>query len=115
MLDNNIKECAKFSLQKELEGLQSILDNSIDEKFLEFIELILNTKGKVLFSGIGKPGYIAHKVAATLSSTGTPAFYIHPSEASHGDLGMITEDDIVVLLSNSGGSTELNDMVAYCK
>lgn len=109
------KECAIHSLKTEIKGLQSIIDNSIDEKLVKFIELILKTKGRVFLSGIGKPGYIAHRVAATLSSTGTPSFFIHPSEASHGDLGMITKDDIMVLLSNSGGSVELNDIVAYCK
>lgn len=115
MLDDSIKECAEFSLKTEIKGLKSILQNSINENFLKFLELILNINGRVFLSGIGKPGYIAHRVAATLSSTGTPAFYIHPSEASHGDLGMITENDIVVLLSNSGASTELNDILMYCK
>jgi arabinose-5-phosphate isomerase len=64
---------------------------------------------------VGKPGYVARKTAASLISTGTPAFFIHPTEASHGDLGMITKNDIVILLSNSGGSVELNDIIAYAK
>ena len=108
-------EMGKKAIETEIAGLNSILLKSIDEKFCKFVDIILDTKGKIIFSAIGKPGYIAQKSAATFASTGTPAFYIHPSEASHGDLGMITKNDIVVILSNSGGSSELNDIISYAK
>lgn len=112
---NKIIDSGRESVKVEIDGLNSILEKSINDDFVEFINIILKTKGRVFLSAVGKPSYIARKVAATFSSTGTPSFFIHPDEASHGDLGMITKDDIVVLLSNSGGSTELNDIIAYCK
>lgn len=110
-----IVESGEYSLKTEIKALENILQNNINKDFTKLVEIILAIKGRVFLSGIGKPGYIAHRVSATLASTGTPAFYIHPSEASHGDLGMITKNDLVILLSNSGGSTELNDIIAYCK
>jgi arabinose-5-phosphate isomerase len=113
--DKLIIDGGKRAVKTEIDGLQSILNKSIDGKFVELINIILKTKGRVFISGVGKPSYVAMKSAAGLSSTGTPAAFIHPSEASHGDLGMITKDDIVILLSNSGGSIELNDMIAYSK
>jgi arabinose-5-phosphate isomerase len=113
--DKDIIESGKKAIEMEINGLQSILIKSIDNKFVELIDTILKIKGRVFLSGVGKPSYIAMKTAAGLSSTGTPAFFIHPGEASHGDLGMITKNDIVVLLSNSGGSVELNDIIAYSK
>lgn len=109
-----ILDIARESVKIEIEGMKTLID-SIDDKFLDVVDSILKSKGKVFLSAVGKPGYIARKVAATFASTGTPAFFIHPDEASHGDLGMITKNDIVFLLSNSGGSTELNDIIAYCK
>lgn len=109
------KEFGLHSVKTEIKGLRSILDNSIDDTFDKVIRTILKTKGRVILSGVGKPGYIAHRVAATLASTGTLAYYIHANEASHGDLGMISKDDTVILLSNSGGSKEINDIIAYCK
>ena len=108
-------EYGLHSVKTEIKGLQSILDNSINNVFDKVVKTILKTKGRVILSGVGKPGYIAHRVAATFASTGTLAYYIHADEASHGDLGMISKDDIVILLSNSGGSKELNDIIAYCK
>jgi arabinose-5-phosphate isomerase len=81
--------------------------NKIDNEFSEAVESIIRCKGRVILSGIGKSGHIAGKIASTLSSTGTPSFFMHPGEASHGDLGMITEKDIVIFLSNSGESQEL--------
>jgi arabinose-5-phosphate isomerase len=103
------------SVKAEIKGLQSVLDNSINETFEKVVSTILKVKGRIIISGVGKPGYIAHKTSATFSSTGTPAYYIHANEASHGDLGMIDKNDIVILLSNSGESKELNDIIAYCK
>ncbi len=115
MLNNEIIEAANLSIKIEMKALQSLLDNSTNQSFCELINLILNTKGKVCFSAVGKPGYIAHKCAATFASTGTPSFYLHPTEASHGDLGMIDKKDLVILLSNSGSSNELRDIILYCK
>ena len=108
-------EDGKHSLSIEIKGLTSILENSINSTFEKVVKTILNTKGRVILSGVGKPGYLARRVAATFSSTGTPALFVHADEASHGDLGMITEKDTVILLSNSGSTKELNDIIAYCK
>ncbi len=111
--------CSKIDIAKTVicsavEGLEA-LSNSLDENFSKLIEEILRHKGRVVLSGMGKSGHIAKKIAATLSSTGTPSFYIHPGEASHGDLGMIHQDDLVILLSNSGETAELKDIINYCK
>ena len=76
---------------------------------------MLAAHGRVIVSGMGKSGHVARKVAATLASTGTPALFVHPAEASHGDLGMITGDDVVLLLSNSGETPELADLIAYTR
>lgn len=108
-------EDGKHSLSVEIKGLTSVLENSINSTFEKVVKTILNTKGRVILSGVGKPGYLARRVAATFSSTGTPALFVHADEASHGDLGMITEKDTVILLSNSGSTKELNDIIAYCK
>ncbi len=83
------------------------LSQRLGEPFVAAVGLILACRGRVVVSGIGKSGHIAHKLAATLASTGTPAFFVHPAEASHGDLGMITADDVVLMLSNSGETDEL--------
>ena len=112
---NKIIDSGRESVKIEIDGLNSILEKSINDDFVELINIILKTRGRVFLSAVGKPSYIARKASATLSSTGTPSFFIHPDEASHGDLGMITKEDVVILLSNSGGSTELNDIIAYCK
>lgn len=87
----------------------------IDESFLAALSLILNCSGRVIVSGIGKSGHIGRKIAATLASTGTPAFFVHPAEASHGDLGMITSDDVVIAISNSGESAELLNILPAIK
>ncbi|MCF8494187.1 MAG: KpsF/GutQ family sugar-phosphate isomerase [Rickettsiaceae bacterium] len=92
-----------------------ILAYDIPSDFSDLVEYILKFKGRVVLMGMGKSGYIAKKIAASLASTGTPAFYIHPGEASHGDLGMITEIDMVIMLSNSGETKELFDTINYCK
>ena len=105
---------AKTVINSAIEGLNA-LSNSLGEDFTNLINEILQHKGRVIVSGMGKSGHIAKKVAATLSSTGTPAFFIHPSEASHGDLGMVQPDDLVILLSNSGETKELKDIINYCK
>jgi arabinose-5-phosphate isomerase len=87
----------------------------IDGAFLRALALILSCRGRVIVSGIGKSGHIARKIAATLASTGTPAFFVHPAEASHGDLGMITAEDVVIGISNSGESAELLNIVPAIK
>lgn len=91
------------------------LKNNLPADFESLIDHITNFSGKVILTGIGKSGYIAHKIAASFSSTGTASLYIHPAEASHGDLGMITEQDLVIMLSNSGETKELSDIINYCK
>lgn len=105
---------ATQTIKTEIDGLNSLL-NFFDEKYISAVDLILNCKGRVIVSGMGKSGHIANKMAATFASTGTPSFFIHPGEASHGDLGMITTDDVVILLSNSGETKELKDIIYYCK
>jgi arabinose-5-phosphate isomerase len=87
----------------------------LDEHFTQALEIILHAKGRVIISGMGKSGHIGAKIAATFASTGTPAFFVHPAEASHGDLGMITKDDVVICMSNSGETSELSDLIAYTR
>lgn len=109
---------AQRALATEIEGLQA-LSASLNETFTAAIETIQTMKdvgrGRLIVAGIGKSGHVARKIAATLASTATPSYYIHPGEASHGDLGMITEHDVIILLSNSGENAELSDMIAYAK
>lgn len=111
---NDLLDSAKRVLRLEIEGLQA-LSASLDHTFMETLDLLSAMQGRAVVTGMGKSGHVARKIAATLASTGTPAFFVHPGEASHGDLGMITEDDIVIALSNSGETTELADLVAYTK
>jgi arabinose-5-phosphate isomerase len=87
----------------------------IDDTFVEACQAMLNCKGRVVLLGVGKSGHIGGKIAATLASTGTPAFFVHPAEASHGDLGMITSDDVVLLLSNSGETEEVKNLLPVLK
>jgi arabinose-5-phosphate isomerase len=91
------------------------LAESLGPTFVEAIRRILASPGRTIISGMGKSGHIARKIAATLASTGTPSMFVHPAEASHGDLGMITPDDVVLLLSNSGETPELADLIAYSR
>ncbi len=105
---------AKQVIEREIEGLKA-LEDALGEDFENAVNLILKCKGKLIVSGMGKSGHIARKIAATFASTGTPAIFVHPAEASHGDLGMITKDDAVILLSNSGETAELKDIIYYCK
>lgn len=112
---NKIIESAKRATNTEILGLKSLVDNSFGDNFTKLVVDILKIKGRLFLSAVGKPSYIARKAAASLASTGTLSFFIHPTEASHGDLGMITKNDMVILISNSGGSSELNDIISYCK
>ncbi len=110
----NYIEIAKKVIQTELTSLEN-LKNTIGTEFQSVIETILACKGKVIISGMGKSGLIAKKIAATLASTGTPSFFIHPGEAYHGDLGMIEPQDVVLLISNSGETNEVLKLIAFLK
>lgn len=92
----------------------SKLSASLDDSFVEAVNLLFNTKGRVIVTGMGKSGHIGRKIAASLASLGTTAYFVHPGEASHGDLGMIEPQDIVLALSNSGEAPELADIIAFC-
>ncbi|MEL6232926.1 MAG: KpsF/GutQ family sugar-phosphate isomerase [Pseudomonadota bacterium] len=87
----------------------------LDVRFAEAVQAMMSASGRVIVSGMGKSGHVARKIAATLASTGTPAQFVHPAEASHGDLGMVTRADVVLLLSNSGETTELADLIAHTR
>jgi arabinose-5-phosphate isomerase len=91
------------------------LSASINESFRQCVELILQCRGRIIVTGIGKSGHIGRKIAATFASTGTPSLFVHPAEASHGDLGMIEKRDIVIAISKSGESPELSDILTYCR
>ena len=106
-------QIAKQVIDNEIEALKK-LESIFTNNFNNIINQILLTKGRVILTGIGKSGHIAKKIAASLASTGTPSFFVHPSEASHGDLGMITTDDIVLVISNSGETKEIFDIIEYC-
>lgn len=106
----NIIEEAKKIFDIEIDALEKTR-NSLDGNFEIILNLILNCKGKVVLTGMGKPGHIATKIAATLSSLGTPSFFMHPAEAQHGDLGMIDNHDIVILMSYSGESEEVTRLI----
>jgi arabinose-5-phosphate isomerase len=114
---NNPKDIIKIAREVlEIEA-QEILHASknISTSFVNAVNLIINCSGRIVLSGMGKSGHIARKIASTLASTGTPAFFMHPGEASHGDLGMITKDDIVIVFSNSGQSAEVSSIIPNIK
>jgi len=98
----------------ELAEIEALRDR-IDGSFTEACELLLNCKGRIVVTGMGKSGHIGGKIAATLASTGSPAFFVHPGEASHGDLGMITKNDVVIALSNSGNTAEITTIIPILK
>jgi arabinose-5-phosphate isomerase len=102
------------TIEIEREGLARLAD-ALGEEAAAAALLIAGLKGRLVCAGVGKSGHVARKIAATLASTGTPAYYVHPSEASHGDMGMITREDAVLALSKSGETRELSDMIAYCR
>jgi arabinose-5-phosphate isomerase len=105
---------ARDVLQIEARAISDLIER-LDKNFSEAVRLILDRQGRVVVSGIGKSGHIARKIASTLASTGTPAFFVHPAEASHGDLGMVLREDVFIALSNSGESAELLDIVPLLK
>ena len=96
-------------------GALRILSESLDASFGAAVEILWKIRGRVVVSGMGKSGHVGRKIAATLASTGTPALFVHPSEASHGDLGMVAPGDAIVILSNSGETPELNDLVVHAR
>lgn len=104
----------KAVLDGEIAGLQA-LQQSLGDDFAKAVECLAAVKGRVIVTGMGKSGHVARKIAATMASTGTPAYFVHPGEASHGDLGMIAKSDAVLALSNSGETAELSDIISYCK
>lgn len=111
--DNDLA-AARRVLRLEAEALRTMSDG-LDGKFAEAVAILFAVSGRVVVTGMGKSGHVARKISATLASTGTPSHFVHPAEASHGDMGMITRSDAVVALSNSGETTELGDLVNYCR
>lgn len=107
-------DTARRVIRTEAEALTALADG-LDARFREAIDLMKDCKGRVTVTGIGKSGHIANKIAATLASTGTPAQFVHPAEASHGDLGMITDHDVVLAISNSGEAPELANLLIYTR
>ncbi|MEP3345170.1 MAG: KpsF/GutQ family sugar-phosphate isomerase [Litoreibacter sp.] len=99
---------------READALE-LLASSLDDNFAKAVELMLGATGRVIICGMGKSGHVARKIAATLASTGTPAHFVHPAEASHGDLGMMAQGDVALILSNSGETPELADVIAYTR
>lgn len=109
---------ARRTLDLEIEGLAAIrglLDNGMAQPFRDAVSALKAARGRVIVSGIGKSGHVGQKIAATFASTGTPAFFVHPSEASHGDLGMITPDDVILAISWSGETVELKNIITYSR
>ena len=101
-------------IRTEAEAL-GILAEALGDSFAQAVDLLMAAKGRVIVSGMGKSGHIARKIAATFASTGTPAHFVHPAEASHGDLGMVAKGDVVIVLSNSGETSELADVIAHAR
>ncbi|MDT7879621.1 MAG: KpsF/GutQ family sugar-phosphate isomerase [Candidatus Hydrothermia bacterium] len=114
MNEKEILNIAKRTIDIELETLFD-LKESLDHSFIKAIEILYNCKGKVIFTGIGKSGHIARKISSTFSSTGTPSIFLHPAEAIHGDLGIIDKEDVLVIISNSGETEEIINIIPYLK
>lgn len=106
--------CAIQTINSEIDTIIKLRD-SLNESLTKALDAMQQAQGRIIITGMGKSGHIGKKIAASLASTGTPSFFVHPAEASHGDLGMITEDDVVIAISNSGESKELIDILNYCK
>ena len=114
MNKNAIRKLARAVIETEARAVNALAER-IDSGFLEACRLMLDCQGRVIVIGVGKSGHIGHKIAATLASTGTPAFFVHPAEASHGDLGMIKPQDVILALSNSGETDEVNVILPLLK
>lgn len=111
---DNRTNTAKRTIRMEIDAI-SELEHRVGEDFCKACDIILACKGRIIVSGMGKSGHIGRKIAATLASTGTPAFFVHPAEASHGDLGMVTASDVLIAISNSGTSAELQALLPVLK
>lgn len=114
MRTEEIIEEGKRVVEVELQAVKALLDR-IDENFAKAVDILYNCKGRVVFTGMGKSGIIARKIAATMASTGTPSFFLHPAEGVHGDLGMIAKGDVVVAISNSGKTKEVLEVIPVVK
>jgi len=111
--DNDLRS-AKHTIETEIENLK-LLEQGLDFSITKALNIMQNATGRIIVTGMGKSGIIGKKIVASLASTGTPSFFVHPAEASHGDLGMLSKDDVVIAISNSGESKELADTINYCK
>ncbi len=111
---SDLIQSAHRTIRLEIEAVEGLLAH-IDADFVRACELILKSDGRVIVLGMGKSGHIGNKIAATLASTGTPAFFVHPAEASHGDMGMITRQDVILALSNSGSTAEIVTLLPLIK
>ena len=112
--NKKIINSANRALASELSSIKN-LKSTFNSSFCNAVNLIFNTKGKVVITGVGKSAHIGNKVSATLTSTGTPSYFVHATEASHGDLGSIKKDDCVIAISNSGETSELNNIILFTK
>ncbi|MDI6745022.1 MAG: KpsF/GutQ family sugar-phosphate isomerase [Thermodesulfovibrionales bacterium] len=110
----NIIDIAKKVLKIEADAVAALAEK-LDSTFEKAIDIIFKSKSRVVVTGMGKSGLVGKKIAATLASTGTPAFFMHPAEASHGDLGMVTSDDVIIAISNSGETAELSGLIPFLK
>ena len=108
----DILEYGRHTIHAELHGLQYIYD-TLGAAFVDAVRIIAQCTGRVIVTGMGKSGHVGQKIAATMASTGTPAYFVHPAEASHGDLGMLSQDDVLLAISNSGESSELSDILLF--
>ncbi|MGV1789786.1 KpsF/GutQ family sugar-phosphate isomerase [Rhizobium sp. A37_96] len=118
LIANGAIESAVRTIETERRGMEALeraLTNGLTEPFSRAVEIIGDISGRVIITGVGKSGHIGNKLAATLASTGTPAFFVHPVEANHGDLGMITQDDVIVAMSWGGESAELRGIISYSR
>ena len=109
-MTKSLVEIAKTVIQLEADSILKLKDR-VDQNFVDACALLQNCQGKVVLVGMGKSGHIARKIAATLASTGTPAFFVHPGEAGHGDLGMIDDSDVIILVSYSGEAEEISQLL----
>lgn len=110
----NLLDIAKKVLRTEADAVVGLIEK-LDSNFEKAIDIIFRSKGRVVVTGMGKSGLVGKKIAATLASTGTPAFFLHPAEATHGDLGMVTADDVIIAISNSGETEELVGLIPFLK
>src|SRR4030043_2251894 len=110
----SILDIAKKVLKTEADAVHALIEK-LNSNFEKAVDIVYSSKGKVVITGMGKSGLVGKKTAATLASTGTPAFFLHPAEASHGDLGMVTSDDVIIAISNSGETAELSGLIPFLK